>query len=505
MEKKTTPSFIHELSLLVSTSQERILLMRMDVARQLYNACLGESLKRLDLMRESKQYQKARIIPYKDKGLRSNAFKAVNEKFGFSAYSLHKYAGAAKNACHIGDHLDVHTVQKIATRAFDAVQKYAFNKRGRPRFKGKHQLLSVESKSNAAGIRFRTDEKQSRIEWIGLELPCLFDKKDKHGVQAHALSCRTKYVRLICRRMRSKNYFYAQLVQEGLPKQKTKNIISDGTIALDLGPSTYAIYTHGYADLQQFCKELEPLEKTIKRLQRALDRSRRATNSGNYNADGTVKKGAKTWTNSKNYQTIRTAVSELHRKQAAQRKSLHGKLTNEVLTLGNHINLETLSYKSLQRNFGKSVGLRAPGTFVSMLSRKAESAGGKVIELPTRKLRLSQTCHCGTVKKKPLSQRQHVCECGVAAQRDLYSAYLAYHVQDGVLDTAEASRYWPGAEPLLKQAVSRLQQQSANVRSAFPLSFGLKQRTRLGRRQSGSPVKEDHAKIDVREVVAAGI
>ncbi len=63
MEKKTTPSFIHELSLLVSTSQERILLMRMDVARQLYNACLGESLKRLDLMRESKQYQKARIIP----------------------------------------------------------------------------------------------------------------------------------------------------------------------------------------------------------------------------------------------------------------------------------------------------------------------------------------------------------------------------------------------------------------------------------------------------------
>ena len=370
MGKKTTPSFIHELSLLVSTSQERILLMRMDVARQLYNACLGESLKRLDLMRESKQYQKARIIPYKDKGLRSNAFKAVNEKFGFSAYSLHKYAGAAKNACHIGDHLDVHTVQKIATRAFDAVQKYAFNKRGRPRFKGKHQLLSVESKSNAAGIRFRTDEKQSRIEWIGLELPCLFDKKDKHGVQAHALSCRTKYVRLICRRMRSKNYFYAQLVQEGLPKQKTKNIISDGTIALDLGPSTYAIYTHGYADLQQFCKELEPLEKTIKRLQRALDRSRRATNSGNYNADGTVKKGAKTWTNSKNYQTIRTAVSELHRKQAAQRKSLHGKLTNEVLTLGNHINLETLSYKSLQRNFGKSVGLRAPGTFVSMLSRK---------------------------------------------------------------------------------------------------------------------------------------
>jgi transposase len=504
MGKKTTPSFIHELPLLVSTSQEKVLLMRMDMARQLYNACVGESLKRLDLMGESTQYQKACALSYADKELRSAAFREVNERFGFSAFSLHKFAVSAKNACHIGDHLDVHTVQKIASRAFDAVQKHAFNKRGRPRFKGKHQLVSVESKSNAAGIRFRTDEKQSRIEWSGLKLPCLFDKKDKHGVQAYALSCRTKYVRLVCRRMRGKNYFSAQLVQEGLPKQKTKKNVSDSVVALDLGPSTYAIYAHGYADLQQFCKELESHEKAIKRLQRALDRSRRATNPENYHADGTAKKGTKIWTKSKNYQSIKTVVSELHRKQAAQRKSLHGKLANEVLALGSNIHLEILSYKSLQRNFGKSVGFRAPGTFVSMLSRKAESAGGKVIELATRKLKLSQTCSCGAVKKKPLSQRQHICECGVSAQRDLYSAYLAYHVQDGVLDTAEASRYWPGAEPLLKQAVSRLQQQSANARSAFPQSFALKQRTRSSQRQSGSPVKEDHAKIDVREVAAAG-
>jgi hypothetical protein len=39
-----------------------------------------------------------------------------------------------------------------------------------------------------------------------------------------------------------------------------------------------------------------------------------------------------------------------------------------------------------------------------------------------RKARHSQLCHpCGTVKKKPLSQRGHACSCGVVGSRDLYS------------------------------------------------------------------------------------
>jgi hypothetical protein len=61
-----------------------------------------------------------------------------------------------------------------------------------------------------------------------------------------------------------------------------------------------------------------------------------------------------------------------------------------------------------------------------------------------------------------------------------------------------AAMSWPGAEPLLAQAVSRLLQQSANAGAVFPQSFG------LGRRQSGSSVKEDHTKTDVRDVVTAG-
>ena len=56
-------AFITELRLKVNRAQERRLLVRLEAARQVYNACLGESLKRLKLMRESREYQAVRKLP----------------------------------------------------------------------------------------------------------------------------------------------------------------------------------------------------------------------------------------------------------------------------------------------------------------------------------------------------------------------------------------------------------------------------------------------------------
>ena len=87
--------------------------------------------------------------------------------------------------------------------------------------------------------------------------------------------------------------------------------------------------------------------------------------------------------------------------------------------------------------------------FMDGAKRKAESAGGSLSTISTRKTALSQTCQCGTRVKKPLSLRRHSCLCGVRAQRDLYSAYLGLHVHIGAkgmalgrpdtLDTFQAS------------------------------------------------------------------
>ncbi len=154
-------------------------------------------------------------------------------------------------------------------------------------------------------------------------------------------------------------------------------------------------------------------------------------------------------------------LAELKRVLAATRKRSHGKPATEILKLGTNIKTEKLSYEAFQGTFGKSVSKSAPGMFFLMLRRKAENAGGQIIEFPTQSTKLSETCHCGEVKKKFLSKRQHVCACGVDAQCDLYSAFLAKNVSNDVLNTRQALAAWPGANLLLERAVLRLQHEAA--------------------------------------------
>lgn len=478
MGKRTTRTFITELPLQVNHQQEVVLLKRLDAGRQLYNACLGEAMRRVNLVRQSKLYQQAKKLR-KDNPNRKELFKQARDAYNYSEYALHSYATFISHSW-VGDHLDANTAQKLATRAYSprfspagsqqaksaaTSQKVVFGLAKKVRFKGKNQLDSLEGKTNKQGIRWKDD----KVVWLGLELQPIIDGYDP--LIQHGLSSRVKYVRLVRRKQSGKNYFYAQLVCEGVPFRKPKHQIGKGTVGIDIGPSTIAVVGDESAWLQLLADELKFQEKESRRLQRKLDRSRRANNHQNYHPNGTVKKGIKNWHNSNTYLKVRASKANLERKLAAHRKSLHGRLVHEILSLGNVIKLEKLSYKAFQKLFGKSVGksvrhspgwnIRAksaptPGIFVSHLKRLAESADVQVVEFPTYSTKLSQTCQCGRVEKKRLSVRVHKCECGVLAQRDLYSAFLARCVdpETNLFQVELANSAWSGAEQLLSAAMS---------------------------------------------------
>lgn len=495
--RSKSPTFVCELPMRLSSADERVMAVRFDTARQAYNACLGEALRRLDLMREAKAYHAARKLPKGDQHTRAaqaraQAFQSLNQRFGFREYDLHSWAGKHIQHAWLGEHLDSNTVQKLATRAFKATQAYAFGQHGRPRFKGRLQLDSLEGKSNASGIRWRDDH----IEWSGLHLSAIIDLADK--VIAHALQSRCKYVRLVRRKLNGRPRYFAQLVCAGLPYRKEANTIGTGAVGLDLGPSTLAVVApdaHA-AFLEQFCAEVIPQHQTVRRLQRQIDRQRRANNPANYNADRTVKPGKRVWRKSMRQRETQAQLAEQQRKQTEQRQGLHGQMVNRILRLGNVIQLEKISYRALQRNFGKSVGVRAPGLFVATLKRKAANAGVRVNEFPTRPTRLSQVCHqCGTVAPKPLAVRWHECDCGVTAQRDLYSAFLAACMDGERLDADQAKALWSGVDLLLQTALSRIDQPTSGRH--LPASFGLN----VSRSQSRSPVEAGRKTVEAQAVV----
>jgi len=485
-KKSKTPTFLLELPLQVDSQQASHLRAHFEAARCLYNALLGEAIRRLKQMRTDPRWQEARTLPKTVKQERSAIFWQLRTEYGFSEYALHAYATKARTSW-IADHIDSNTAQKLATRAYQAATGVCLGQAKKVRFKSKGRGLdSVEGKSNATRLRFvleRPEEgRAGYLVWQQERLPAIIDWNDP--VIKHGLDSRIKFVRLIRRRASSPKaqgadcegyHYYAQLALEGIAYQKPKHQVGTEIVGLDIGPSSIAIVPKlGEARLLPFCGELKAGKRKKRRLQRKLDRQRRANNPQNYDHKRRIKKGRLRWHDSQGYKATRRRLADSERKLAAHRKSLHGRLVHEIVAVGKSISTEKLSYKAWQKQFGKSVGTHAPGMFVEILKRTVARTGGILHEVPTRTTKLSQYCHgCGTYTKKPLKTRWHQCPCGIGpVQRDLYSAFLAAHLDPRTTVPSIAQDSWESAETRLRAAVEDVTQR-ANAGESFPQSMGM--------------------------------
>ena len=303
------PSFVCELPLRVGWVLGRRLAAKLEAARQVYNACLGEALRRLGLVRQSVWFSKAAATAREQRQERQAHFRAGRARHGFSDAAVQRYGirlrskdGTGPKACKtwIGEHLGAHEAQALASRAYRGSNEHLLGKRGRPRFKGKGRLHALEGKGSGSGLRWRGDH----VVWGDLALRAVIDADDP--VVRHALCSRVKYARVLRRQVRGRSLWYVQLVCAGHPYRKPKDRMGRGSVGLDLGPSTLAAVSAKEAMLVPFCAEVEPPAKVIRRLQRHIaaegcaagaasaagglhlrrDRQRRAGNPGNYLGTG---------------------------------------------------------------------------------------------------------------------------------------------------------------------------------------------------------------------------
>jgi putative transposase len=113
------------------------------------------------------------------------------------------------------------------------------------------------------------------------------------------------------------------------PKQRFE--VKQQEVGIDLGPSTAAIVSPDRAVLVSFLPEMKEDLAAKRVLQRALDRSRRASNPHCFNADGTWKRGQRQTVYTQHYQQLRTCLAEQERVMAERRDRAHGRLSNIVL------------------------------------------------------------------------------------------------------------------------------------------------------------------------------
>jgi hypothetical protein len=205
MKRSKTPTFLLELPLQVNPQQAKHLRAHFEAARCLYNALLGEAMRRLKHLRADPRWQQARTIPKVHKQERAALFSQLRQEYGFSEYGLHAYATKARCGW-IADHLDSNTAQKLASRAYQAANRVCLGQARSVRFKSRGRGLdSLEGKTNKQGLRFVLQTPEEGNEGFLLfqqePLPALIDWNDpviKHGL-AHPI----KFVRLLRRRASS--------------------------------------------------------------------------------------------------------------------------------------------------------------------------------------------------------------------------------------------------------------------------------------------------------------
>ena len=313
--RSSTPSFTLELELDLTRPGERFWEKRVHAAISVYNDCLGQCVRRLHKLRHDRTYQallrqyaeaKKAGCPVKDI---SAALAARRQYFGFTEYDMHAYVCSAKH--HFGT-LGIDECQKLATRAFRAVEKMLYGKASRVRFVSRHEDFSIEGKSSRSALVFRKDTRTVRFG-KGHEFRIRYPRSAKAKAYAdEALENRVKYCRVLCRTIRGRRRWFVQAVLEGVPPARHA-AGPDRPVGLDEGVSTLAVSSGPCVRLFELAPEAEPEEREIRRIRRAMDRSRRSTNPDEYAPDGTILKKKHHWAKSRRYRRLQGRLRETYR------------------------------------------------------------------------------------------------------------------------------------------------------------------------------------------------
>ena len=433
-------SFTLTLELNATSSQQHSLAKKFRVNEFVYNACLNELHKRFKSYKYSKKRKNILKYKYKDSIKRLGKLK---REYGLSEYAMHSYVKDMQK--HFSCHIDSTNAQKIATKAWKAFAKYMSGEAKKVKFKSKGDILSFEGKTNKSGIIYSNGAVAIGTYNNKKIIPIIIKNYDKYAQLA--IQSKVKYCRILRKYIRGKERYFVQLVLDGIPPLK-KRALGTGVVGIDNGTSSMAVTSDNEVLLEELAPGMENIDRKLFILNRKLDRSRRATNPDNYNNDGTIKKGKKTWVKSKNYEKLILKRRDLYRKQAVLREQSHNKLANKILSLGNEFRIEKINYKGLQKRvkgtkvsektgkfkskkrFGKSLSNRAPAKFIEILEQKLSYFDVKLKYINTAKVKASQFNHVDqTYVKKALSYRWNtVGENKV--QRDIYSSFLIKNTTD---------------------------------------------------------------------------
>jgi len=294
-------------------------------------------------------------------------------------------------------------------------------------------------------------------------------------------------------------------------------------------------------------EERARLEKAVKKRRgraRALERSRRATNTAQYGmskgqarraerrseaglkpktvtvaggardsrSDGVPKQAFRRDRLSAGYRRQRARQAEAAASAAEYRRHRARAVARQIIAAhGPVLVVEDCDLRAWYRLWGKRLSQTTPGMLITALDRECTAAGGRLVRASTWSTALSQHCMCGERVKKTLRDREHKClACGLVGKRDLVSAALAAFVrfadvddpETAYLDTAASQHAQIVFDERLEETVRESTTPCQNTprgagRVAVPRQRGTSAHRTAGRRDRATPDEtrpvRDHA------------
>jgi putative transposase len=197
-------------------------------------------------------------------------------------------------------------------------------------------------------------------------------------------------------------------------------------VGVDVGLTRLATLSTGHVAAN--ARPLQASLRALRRLQRQLERQRRANNLRNYHRDGRAKKGCTVWVKSRRMHRTEQRIAKVHERVANLRREQAHQLTTALTRECGVIGVETLAVKNLMgnRRLARHIADVGWGAVLTQLRYKTSWSGSRLMAAD-RFYASSKTCSfCGTVKAKlRLADRIFTCDneaCGHVQDRDVNAA-----------------------------------------------------------------------------------
>ena len=496
--RASTPSFVVSVKVHLSEQIENHLEKSFNIANSAYNEALGLGLRRLKVMRANPRYQEllearrslASSIERlkKPKGLvwqlklYDKALYNLRLDYGLSEFSLSKHLTNRRNEPNSPyQHLSSTELQVIAKDVYQTLEKVIFYK-AKPhkvRFRSKYNLnASFRNKLNSTGTRIVPSEKtgvaytlfiHKASTFIDISTKAFNEYQQKSLMRAEKI----KYVQIVRKTIRGKRMYYLQIVCQGYTLAKVTK--GKNTVGIDPGVSTVAYASKDKVELVDLVPEnITSREKLIKSLNRRIERSRRVNNPDCYHSNGKVKRGVRFKRPTNRAKRLILRCQKAYRSLTEERRKLQGELVNQIVSEASIIRMEDLNVKGLQKRskdirinprtnrpyskkrFGKAILKAAPSYFREALKTRANTLGINFEIINPQKVKPSQYNHLTqSFEKKTLSTRIFdLSDEWTGVQRDLYSAFLIGHIENGQYDQ-NINREFPNFYKKMKQFLAK--------------------------------------------------